>query len=135
MSTSAHAPVQVQPLRVQVAEEVRVAMARRRISGVALANRLGKAQPWISRRLRGDVAFDLDDLEAVASALDVPVETLLGLDHRSGTSRYRTSPDSGDVTKITGNESDNVTHLADYRHRTSVHRPAESDRSLASVSA
>jgi transcriptional regulator with XRE-family HTH domain len=78
MSMNAHASAQHNPLRVQVAEEVRATMARRRVSGVALARRLGKSQPWISRRLVGDVAFDLDDLEAIATALDVPVAQLLG---------------------------------------------------------
>lgn len=56
--------------REAVAEEVRVAMARRRVSGSALARLLQKEQTWVSRRLRGVVAFDIDDLEQIARVLD-----------------------------------------------------------------
>jgi transcriptional regulator with XRE-family HTH domain len=38
---------------------------------------LEKEQTWVSRRLNGVVAFDLDDLERIARALDVPVAALL----------------------------------------------------------
>jgi transcriptional regulator with XRE-family HTH domain len=68
-------------LREQVAEEVRVAMARRRISGSALARLMGKDQTWVSRRLRGLVAFDMDDLEAIAAVLEAQVDVELGLPH------------------------------------------------------
>lgn len=59
-----------------VAEEVRALLARRRISGVQFAKKIGKSQPYFSRRLNGDVAFDLDDLEAIATALDIDVSDL-----------------------------------------------------------
>ncbi len=64
-------------LREQVAEEVRAWMARRRISGVKLAERIGKAQPYVSRRLNGDVSFDLDDLVRIAEVLEVSIGQLL----------------------------------------------------------
>lgn len=75
-------PVHVgRTLREQVAEEVRVAMARRRITGSALARLLDKDQTWVSRRLRGLVAFDMDDLEAIAEVLNAHVDVELGLPH------------------------------------------------------
>lgn len=52
-------------------------MARRRISGVKLAEGIGRAQQYVSRRLNGDVAFDLDDLEKIAVVLDVTLPDLL----------------------------------------------------------
>jgi DNA-binding Xre family transcriptional regulator len=70
-------PAIEQRLSVQVAEEVRSWMARRRVSGVKLAERIGRTQQYVSRRLNGDVAFDLDDLGHIAIALDVGIADLL----------------------------------------------------------
>lgn len=64
-------------LRAQVAGEVRALMARQRISGSRLAVMLGESQKWVSRRTTGEVPFDVDDLERIASALDVGVHELL----------------------------------------------------------
>jgi len=64
--------------RVDVAAEVRAALARKRISQRQLANLLGLTQPVVWRRLRGDVAFSVDELQAVAEALEVPVSSLIG---------------------------------------------------------
>jgi len=48
-------------LKLTVAEEVRVLLARRRLSGVKLAELIGRSQVYVSRRLRGEVAFDVED--------------------------------------------------------------------------
>lgn len=53
------------------AEEVRVLLARKRISAVQLAKLMGVSQPYLSRRLNGAVAFDLDDIEKIAEVLGV----------------------------------------------------------------
>lgn len=77
-------PVQPASLRGRVAEEVRVALTRRRMSATELAKRLGKSQTWIWRRLSGETAFDMDDLERVGAVLEVdpasfiPTGTFLG---------------------------------------------------------
>lgn len=60
-----------------VAEEVRVLLARRRMSAAALARKLGVSQTYIWRRLEGQTAFDLTDLERIAEILDVEVTELL----------------------------------------------------------
>lgn len=69
------AAIQQQPegptLRAQVAEEVRVWLARRRVSGAQLARELGRSQTFIQKRLDGRQAFDVDDLEQIARILDV----------------------------------------------------------------
>lgn len=62
-----------QPARASVAGEVRAEMARKRMTGRELSRLTGKSQPYWSRRLTGDVALDVDDLEAVAALLDVPL--------------------------------------------------------------
>ena len=38
-----------------------------------MAFRLGWNQPFISRRLSGDIPFDVNELEAIAEVLEVPV--------------------------------------------------------------
>ena len=66
-----------QPARAAVAGDVRAEMARRRMTGRELARRTGKSQPYWSRRLSGDVALDVDDLEAVAAHLEVSASDLV----------------------------------------------------------
>jgi len=52
--------------------EIKVWMARRRINQTELAAKIGVAQSWVSKRLAGTVALTVDDLGAIATALDVP---------------------------------------------------------------
>lgn len=65
------------PLRVAVADEVRVALARKRMSAAALGRALGVSQTYVWRRLEGHTAFDLDDLERVCTVLDIDLPALL----------------------------------------------------------
>lgn len=60
-----------------IAAEVRAAMARHRVTGELLAEKLGVSRTFVSRRLRDITAFDLDDLEAIAEIFDMTVEDLL----------------------------------------------------------
>lgn len=64
-------------LRERTAEEIRVLLARRHISAAELARRTGMKQPYISRRMTGEVAWDVDDLERIAAVLDVDVIDLM----------------------------------------------------------
>lgn len=59
------------------ADAVRAEAARQRISGVALAKRLGVSQAYMSRRLGGRQPFDIGELARVAEVLDVPLSRLL----------------------------------------------------------
>jgi transcriptional regulator with XRE-family HTH domain len=64
-------------LRERTAEEVRVALARKRMSASQLARLMKKSQAYVWRRLSGETAFDVDDLEAIGGILDVaPVDLL-----------------------------------------------------------
>ena len=80
-----------------VAAEVRAQLARRRISGRQAAFALGWKQPYIARRLSGDIPFDVNDLDALARLLDIPVTAFFGggggLDWAAGR-RFRTGPTS-----------------------------------------
>lgn len=53
-------------------------MGRRRATQADLADALGKSQPYVSRRLSGEVPFDIDDLFRLAHYFDVEVTRLLG---------------------------------------------------------
>jgi transcriptional regulator with XRE-family HTH domain len=64
-------------LRRRTAEEIRVLLARRMMSAAELARRTGMKQSTLARRMTGETAFDLDDLEAIAQALGVAVQELL----------------------------------------------------------
>lgn len=56
-----------------VAGEVRAYLARRRLSARQAAIKLGWTAPYLSRRLTGEVPFDVADLAAIAELLEVPV--------------------------------------------------------------
>ncbi len=56
-----------------VAAEVRAQLARKRVSGRQAALALGWKQPYISRRLTGEIPFDVNDLTALADLLGLPV--------------------------------------------------------------
>jgi transcriptional regulator with XRE-family HTH domain len=62
---------------LRVAEEIRAMMARRRVSGAALAAELGVSPAWVSYRLSGKQAIDLNDLERIAAVLQAEVSDLL----------------------------------------------------------
>src|SRR4051812_1322533 len=76
-------PVEAVPLRERVAEEIRVLLTRRRMSAAHLGRKLGVSQTWVWRRLKGETAFDLDDLERIAELLGVAVAELLPPDMRT----------------------------------------------------
>lgn len=77
MSTVVQMPDRQSP-RGRVAAEVRAEMARARVSGNALARIVGKSQAYWSRRITGDVAFDVDDLAIIAGLLGVPIVRFFG---------------------------------------------------------
>ena len=63
-----------------VAAKVHAEMARQRMSQTAIAERMAVSQAYVSRRLTGEVAFDLVELDLVASILGVPVEQFVARD-------------------------------------------------------
>jgi transcriptional regulator with XRE-family HTH domain len=64
-------------LRERVAEEVRVLLARKMMTGADLAAAIGRSPMYVSRRIRGEVAFDIDDMQRLAEVFDVEVLDLL----------------------------------------------------------
>lgn len=65
-------------LSSRLAAEVRAEMARQQINQQTLAQRLGRSQQWLSRRVTGEVPFDVADLSALSDALGVGPIDLLG---------------------------------------------------------
>lgn len=60
-----------------VAANVRAEIARRRIRQVDVAASLGMSQQALSRRLTGEVAFDVGELHEVAALLETTAAALL----------------------------------------------------------
>ena len=65
---------------VAASDEVRMMMARHRISGAQLAAMTGRSQSYISKRLRNVAAFTANDAEDICRVLN---EDLLGFLTRS----------------------------------------------------
>lgn len=55
---------------------VRAEMARKKVSQTELATHLGLSQTSVSARLGGRIAFDINELHAIASFLGVPLSAL-----------------------------------------------------------
>lgn len=64
-------------LREYAAEEIRALLGRRKMSATQLGRQMGVSQAYIWRRLSGETAFDLDDLQKIAAILDVEVTSFL----------------------------------------------------------
>ena len=60
-----------------VSDEIRIAMARQRISGSQLAVMIGRSQSYVSKRLRNEAAFTANDVEAICQVLQEDLLRLL----------------------------------------------------------
>lgn len=63
--------VLVDPRRMRVADEVRACIARRGISRAEVERGIGLSQSALSRKLRGENAFTVDELLSLSMVLDV----------------------------------------------------------------
>lgn len=61
----------------RVALEVKAQMVRQEVNQQQLAESLGLSQAAVSRRLTGEVPFDVNELVAVAAALGITVADLM----------------------------------------------------------
>lgn len=55
--------------KVEISEQIYLAMKRQGISEAELARRLGKSRAYVTRVLQGAVSFDLESLVKIARAL------------------------------------------------------------------
>lgn len=63
-----------------VGEIVRDAMKTAERSQHAVARHMGVSQPYVFRRLNGDVEFNISDLSTIAAYLHIPLGDLLPVD-------------------------------------------------------
>lgn len=61
----------------EVATQIRVELARQNLNQTSLARKLGQRPQWVQRRLSGETKVTVDDLAAIADALDISVVALL----------------------------------------------------------
>jgi len=61
----------------RIADEVRNYLAQQEITQQELADRLGKRQYWVSRRLTHQAAIHADELVVIATALGQPVSRFI----------------------------------------------------------
>lgn len=66
------------PTDQRVAGNVRAEMARRNYSQTSLAKKLGRTQQALSRRLCGQTAFSVTELDQIAEALGCSLNDLIG---------------------------------------------------------
>jgi transcriptional regulator with XRE-family HTH domain len=62
----------------RIAATVRAEAARRQITQAHMAEKLGRSQTFVSRRLLGRVPFSIDELDQLAEILAVPLAELIG---------------------------------------------------------
>lgn len=61
----------------RLSEAIRVELARRRMNQQVLADSVGIARSTMSRKMLGASEFTVDELDRIATALDVPASALL----------------------------------------------------------
>lgn len=66
-----------QSLAERVASNVRAEMARNGVTQTALAGKLHRTQQYVSRRISGNIPFDLAELDEIAQVIGCPVSNLL----------------------------------------------------------
>jgi predicted XRE-type DNA-binding protein len=72
-----HYPVPENLYTQAVANTIRAELARRSLTQADLANALGVTQPAVSRRMTGQVPFDVEELAKAAALLGLPVSALI----------------------------------------------------------
>lgn len=71
------------PFARAVSAEIRAVMARHRVSAALLAQRAGLSRSYLGKRLRDEVAFTLNDTEAICDAMREDLEELFRAAFRS----------------------------------------------------
>ena len=64
----------IEGLKVEIAEQIYLAMERNKISNSELARRMGKSRAYITKILRGNVNFTLETLVAISNALQMDIK-------------------------------------------------------------
>lgn len=88
--------------REVIAGNIRALMGRHKCSQEKLAKEaLGRSQPVISKRLSCEVAFDIDELLAIADYFNVEVTVLLdGIGQDGSSSRWITTECEGQLVLL-----------------------------------
>ena len=73
----------MEPNASLISRRVRGLLAEHQVSGSELARRAGLSQSYVSRRVRGVVAWTISDLELIAAELDIPLSAILPVEQKA----------------------------------------------------
>jgi transcriptional regulator with XRE-family HTH domain len=104
------------PLSARVAANIRALMAYKQMRQSQLARRIGKGEQWLSVRLRGVQAIDLNDLDLIAGALEIDPADLVRPAGTAFTLRYNDEAFVPPTATLTG-------HRPTSTHPGSTSRP------------
>jgi transcriptional regulator with XRE-family HTH domain len=79
-----------------ISAAIRWSMSRQRISGAQLAERTSRSQSYISKRLRDEVAFTINDIEEICKVLDEDLVKLVVSAARAAASADKGNGQPGD---------------------------------------
>ena len=71
------------PFARAISAEFRAAMGRKQVSGPQLAKLSGLSRSYLSKRLRDEASFTLNDVEAISAALEMSLMGVLQVAVRS----------------------------------------------------
>lgn len=91
-----------QNVPAQVASNVRVELARHNLRQKELAERIDMKPAMLSHRLQGRTALSLHEVDLIASALDVPVATLLHVTGQAAENSGQHSVSSAPIPSAAG---------------------------------
>lgn len=73
----------IEGLKVEIAEQIYLAMKHQGVSNAELARRLGKSRAYVTKVLQGSTNFTLESLTKIARALDCQIDFQFSPRHRA----------------------------------------------------
>ena len=95
-----------------VAEEIRVALTRQRMSQRGFAAKLGVSPAWVNYRLTGQQEIGLNDLSQIAAVLGVDLDELLTPDVKAKARSADEGRSSQDFDHAPGDRAATIGHLS-----------------------
>ena len=79
----------IEGAKVEIAEQIYLAMKRHHVSNAELARRLGKSRAYVTKVLQGSTNFTLESLVRIARALDCQLDLQFSPRHKAFVSQSK----------------------------------------------